>query len=98
MAYTSMLLCFSQQEGCQCSISTCVDSASIGALVNLRLAGGSVPDGLAFSFPILIVAALVLAAAAVVLQLLSEDLVIQSRHGNRLPVSSCRCNLVRQLC
>lgn len=68
-------------------IITCVDGTSVRALVNLRLAGGSVPDGLALSFPVLIVAALVLAAAAVVLQLLPEDLVIQSRHGNRSPAS-----------
>lgn len=84
----STLLHVSQQEGCLCSICTCVDCASVGALVDLRLAGRSVPDGLAFSFAVLIVAALVLAAAAVVLQLLSQDLVIQSRHGNRLPVTS----------
>lgn len=88
MIYTSTLLCLLQQDGCLCSLSTCVDGASIGALVDLRLAGGSVPDGLVFCFPILVVAALVLTAAAVVLQLLSQDLVIQSRHGNRLPVSS----------
>lgn len=88
MIYESTLVYLSQHEGCLRSIRTCVDSTSIGALVNLRLAGGSVPDGLAFCFPILVVAALVLAAAAVVLQLLSQDLVIQSRHGNRLPVSS----------
>lgn len=57
-------------------LATCVDSTSICTVVYLWLVDVSAPDGLVLPFPILVVAAFILTAAVVVLQLLSQDLVI----------------------
>lgn len=66
-------------------IITCVDSTSICTVVYLWLIDVSFPDGLVLPISVLIVAAFILTAAVVILQLLSQDLVVQSCHDRGSP-------------
>lgn len=70
-------------------VATCVDSTSIGTVVYLRLGDVAVPDGLGLPILILVVAAFILTAAVIVLQLLSQNLIVQGRHYNSSPEGGC---------
>lgn len=59
---------------------TCIDRTSIRAVVDLGFL--SVPVSNDLTLPLVIVTAFILAAAVVVLRLLPQNLVIQSRHDN----------------
>lgn len=70
--------------------ATCVDSTPISTVINLRLVRIGISYGLVLPILIFVVAALILTAAVVVLQLLSKYLVIQSRHDNCSPESEIK--------